>query len=92
MTRKRPPNRVPTDGHKIECIKKHKDGTVVSMKVYVHLDRVPLDDSGLRLGPVCGVRITPDNEIAGTLFEEVMHLASELISREVQTVEKVVAE
>jgi len=92
MTRKRPSNRTVTECHKIECIKKHRDGTVVAMKAYVHLDREPKDENGLILGPVCGIRVTPDNEIAGTLFEEVMHQASELISREVQTVEKVLAE
>lgn len=92
MTRKRPPNRTVTECHKIECVKKHRDGTVAALKVYVHLDREALDAGGLILGPVCGVRVTPDNEIAGTLFEEVMHQASELISREVQTTEKQLGE
>ena len=86
MTRRRPRNRTVTECHKIECIQKHRDGTHVALKAYVHIDREATDDNGLALGPVCGVRITPDNEIAGSLFEEVMHRASELISREVQTV------
>lgn len=86
MTRKRPRNRLPTECHKIECTQKHRDGTVASLAVYVHIMREAQDHNGVAQGPVVGVRITPDNEIAGSLFEEVMHRASELISREVQTV------
>jgi hypothetical protein len=84
--RKRPRNRTVTECHKIECVQKHRDGTHIALKAYVHIDREAQDENGLVLGPVVGVRVTPDNEIAGSLFEEVMHLASELISREVQTV------
>jgi len=92
VTRRKPKNRTVTECHKIECVKKHRDGSMAALKVYVHLDREATDVNGTTLGPVVGVRVTPDNEIAGTLFEEVMHQASELISREVQTVEKVLAE
>jgi hypothetical protein len=92
MTRRKPRNRTVTECHKIECVKKHKDGTEVVMKAYVHLDREAKDCDGFTLGPVVGIRVTPDNELGGSLFEEVMRQASELISREVQTVEKVLVE
>lgn len=89
MTRKRPSNRIVTECHKVIC-EDRKKGIVV--KMYLHVDREPSDGNGLSLGPVCGVRITPDNAIAGTLLEDALKQISETISREVQTTSKELGE
>jgi hypothetical protein len=83
--RRRPRNRTVTECHPILVTETRKDGTTGYIKIYIHVDRESSD--GVSVGPVVGVRITPKNkELIGSLFEEVMHRASELISREVQTV------
>lgn len=89
MTRRKPKNRTVTLCEKIVVQDKR---TETEIKAFVHTDRQPLDDEGLTLGPVCSVRITPQNQIAGTLLETLLREISEHISREVQTVEKVLAE
>lgn len=85
MTRKRPPNRTVTECHKI-LLEDRKKG--VRVRMFIHCDREAMDRNGLNLGPVCGIRITPDSSIAGTLLEDALKAVSEHISREVQTTEK----
>ena len=83
MTRRKPRNRTVTECHKI----KTRGDAMASF--YVHIDRD--SDDGITLGPVCGVRVH-FKHAKGSDLDAALSKISDLISREVQTVEKVLAE
>lgn len=82
MTRRKPKNRTTT-----VCRKFKSNGC----KIYVHTDRDAHDENGLKLGPVNGIRLhfrfAKDSDL-----DTVLSQVSDYLSREVQTVEKVLAE
>jgi hypothetical protein len=83
MTRRKPRNRTVTECHKI------KTRADAMASFYVHIDRDSED--GINLGPVCGVRIH-FKHAKGSDMDAALLKISDLISGEVQTVEKVLAE
>lgn len=79
MTRKRPPNRLVCETHKI---KSREDSGAT---FYVSIDRE--SDDGNTLGRVVGVRIN-FKHARGSDLDAALLKISDLISREVQTVSK----
>lgn len=83
MTRKRSANRMICETFKV----KTREDTHASF--YLQVDRESQD--GVTLGPVCGIRIH-FKHAKGSDLDAALLKISDLISREVQTVEKVLAE
>ena len=81
MSRKIPRNRVLTETHKIKFRDAEGGGSI-----YLQFDRPPIDENGLVLGPVAAIRIRYKHA-KGSEIDGAFDKASDIMSREVQTVE-----